>query len=1100
MDKKQVKTVLTGDFSGIDNFIENIIYPIFGEECFEKKDVPEQLVTSESKAAADIANVSSILNVGTISNIKSEDIELFDVTLKNTSDISRSRVGIQRLIRSALSQYSHAFIVFHYKDCENKEWRFSYLHKEGTLKNTTSAKRYTYVFGNEHNPRTATERFEILANSQKTDEDLMEAFSVEALSLEFFSKYEEHYNRFVNYLIVTPAMQRSFKNVLKNYNGMDDAQGTLEIYKTKYKPLRDYVKKMMGRIVFMYFLERKGWLAGNKSYMKELYSTSNEKIKNDFLDNVLEPLFFGVLNTPKNARKSVFEDNGWNINFVPNAMELPYLNGGLFEQDEIDKCDSKFPKEYFEELFQFFSEYNFTVDENDPNDEEMGIDPEMLSVIFESLLEDNKGKGAFYTPKPEVQYMCREALIFFLHEKTKIKESVVRRFVENTDDQVLPEEIEKNKMSILRYLQGIKVCDPAIGSGAFPMGMLNLLVRVRLALCPVKNKNSNEIVELKKSIIQNNIYGVDIEKGAIDIARLRFWLSIVVDCKCDYSNAEPLPNFDYKFMEGNSLIPTFGGVFVNLDVANNKVARGNVHSAGTIVKKNLDTLQELRHDYYASFGKDKYRKEIEIKELTLDTVKEFFEAEQYGLSESRCESANLFGETANKKSKKREQIEKQYKEVCDILKKVNDKISTLRDNSIPLYDRAKIDIGFFDWKVCFSEVMENGGFDIVIGNPPYIDSELMTKIMPELRELYTQHYKSAKGNWDIYIPFYELGMNLASEKGCVVFITPNKWVSIGYGQALRELYFNNFYKVCDCSQVKVFEAGNEPLVCCFSKENVDSIVVDRAQDNALFEKFGEVPKSIISCNKLGVVLSPYINILCKMDSNKCRVKNFSEAENPFTTAEAYDLIDLLKDDCTLRKNSVKLINTGTIDPYVSLWGVKTTAYLKNKYEYPIADMSLFEKKFPKRTRQVQIPKLIITGMRYFEVFYDESGKYIAGKSTIIIPEKNQNDSLFLLGLLNSSVISFYINQSYSTLGIGGGINFSPDLVDELPVPDSYESIKKNVIEFVKKILETKNKSIDADVSQFQEKIDEIFYTAFKLKEPEIKMINATLKKKKDKQN
>lgn len=1088
MDKKQVKTVLTGDFSGIDNFIENIIYPIFGEECFEKKDAPEQLVTSESKAAADIANVSSILNVGTISNIKSEDIELFDVTLKNTSDISRSRVGIQRLIRSALSQYSHAFIVFHYKDCENKEWRFSYLHKEGTLKNTTSAKRYTYVFGNEHNPRTATERFEILANSKKTDDDLTNAFSVEALSLEFFSKYEEQYNKFVNYLIVTPAMQRSFKNILKKSDDTADDRETIEIYKTKYKPLRDYVKKMMGRLVFMYFLERKGWLAANKTYMKELFQKSSEDVKSDFLDKVLEPLFFGVLNTAKSMRKKVFDENGWDIRKVPNAMELPYLNGGLFEQDELDKCESKFPKEYFDELFHFFSEYNFTVDENDPNDEEMGIDPEMLSIIFESLLEDNKGKGAFYTRKQIVKRMCQEALITFLVNKTGINEKIIRNFIENTDEENLPDEIEKNKASIIKYLQNIKVCDPAIGSGAFPMGMLNLLVKVRLALTPLKNKNSDEVVELKKKIIQNNIYGVDIEKGAIDIARLRFWLSIVVDSKCTGDEIQPLPNFDYKFIQGNSLVPTFDGHYVNLDVGNNKVAEGSRLSAGSIVKRNLRTLQDLRSDYYGSFGKDKYKKEIEIKEMTLDTVKAIFDAELNVLGESRFGTGNLFGEGNGKKNKKQELLEKQYNEVSGVLKKINEKIQILRDISIPLSDRAKIDICFFDWSICFSEVMENGGFDIVIGNPPYIDSEHMTAIMPTMRELYAKKYQVAKGNWDIYVLFFELALKLVDNFGTLSFIVPNKVVSIDYAEALRVLlskttsavFIRDFSRVKEC-----FAASVYPCCLTFTKKERKNVFVAKMSSLENEEYSNMITKKqFFSLSNWNCWLGDgeEVNVMKSLiTKTTSRIGDTFRVESAATVNEAYEVKKILLDEPKFSDKYFKLINSGTIDRYVSLWGVKKTQYIKDSYMNPVVERDVVKKVLPGRYEIACLPKLIVASMtKNLEVFHD-SGDYIAGKSTTCVLHDSKDELNIVLGFLNSKLASFWLIRNYNTQAMSGeAINISKGIIEQLPYPPLTDKQREQISDIVKDICKMKQKDSSTATHSLEEKIDDIIFDAYEL--------------------
>ena len=300
------------------------------------------------------------------------------------------------------------------------------------------------------------------------------------------------------------------------------------------KKIRDYIKKMMGRITFLHFLQRKGWMCGDLNYMQNLFQRSSHQ--DDYLDAVLEPLFFGILNTKPEQREALFEKYSWDKTLLAEWSDIPYLNGGLFERDENDEPESKFPAEYFERLFNFFSEYNFTIDENDPNDAEVGVDPEMLGKIFENLLEDNKDKGAFYTPKEIVRYMCQESLIAYLETNTSIAKEKIRNFVLSPEDGIA-DISEKWRCSLIKALENVKICDPAIGSGAFPMGLLNELLKCREALVETSTlwrlneseKPKYNRAEIKKSIIQNNIYGVDIEKGAVDIARLRFWLSIVVD-------------------------------------------------------------------------------------------------------------------------------------------------------------------------------------------------------------------------------------------------------------------------------------------------------------------------------------------------------------------------------------------------------------------------------------------------------------------------------------------------------------------------------------------------------------------------------------------
>ena len=347
-------------------------------------------------------------------------------------------------------------------------------------------------------------------------------------------------------------------------------------------------------------------MCGDLNYMQNLFERSAHQ--DDYLDYVLEPLFFGILNTKPEERESVFDDYLWDKSLLTEWNEIPYLNGGLFERDENDEPESKFPAELFRRLFNFFSEYNFTIDENDPNDAEVGVDPEMLGKIFENLLEDNKDKGAFYTPKEIVRYMCQESLIAYLDTATSIAADKIRKFVITPEEGVF--DIPENKKAkLLDALKDVKICDPAIGSGAFPMGLLNELLRCREALSATTTFNfqfstfNSTRSQLKKSIIQNNIYGVDIEKGAVDIARLRFWLSIVVD----EDTPSPLPNLDYKIMQGNSLIESYKG----LDLSKLTYAKksGGPISQYSIFEDDTKQLQrevtQLLTQYYSCSDHDK---------------------------------------------------------------------------------------------------------------------------------------------------------------------------------------------------------------------------------------------------------------------------------------------------------------------------------------------------------------------------------------------------------------------------------------------------------------------------------------------------------------
>ena len=547
--------------------------------------------------------------LGNIQTSDSYRIGLFHYNIKQGS-VANKRVGLRKLVKTFINpqwgEFDAALVVFNEIQSQSpnpvpeKYWRLSFI---CDIKDeATSAKRYTYVFGSkELLYKTPIDRFIFLKDKGISFENLKKAFSVEALSDEFFDKYREQYANFIQYItgkrFVKSGSKWEEKNVATPNHKFMQAFGNDE------KKIRDYIKKMMGRITFLHFLQRKGWMCGDLNYMQNLFQRSSHQ--DDYLDAVLEPLFFGILNTKPEQREALFERYSWDKSLLAEWSDIPYLNGGLFERDENDEPESKFPAEYFERLFNFFSEYNFTIDENDPNDAEVGVDPEMLGKIFENLLEDNKDKGAFYTPKEIVRYMCQESLIAYLETNTSIAKEKIRNFVLSPEEGIA-DISEKWRCSLIKALENVKICDPAIGSGAFPMGLLNELLKCREALSTFNFQFStfnSTRSQLKKSIIQNNIYGVDIEKGAVDIARLRFWLSIVVD----EEKASPLPNLDYKIMQGNSLIESYKG----LDLSKLTYAKksGGPISQYSIFEDDTKQLQrevtQLLTQYYSCSDHDK---------------------------------------------------------------------------------------------------------------------------------------------------------------------------------------------------------------------------------------------------------------------------------------------------------------------------------------------------------------------------------------------------------------------------------------------------------------------------------------------------------------
>ncbi len=778
--KNRFAQVFENDYQGYDYFIENVVNPIFtGDDAYEPLPVPEEFLTDEKRQRANESGILSILKVGTVD--AEEPVDLYDITLSDRKELQYNRVGIQQFIRSELFSFTNAFMLFHNETPEGKDWRFSYAYKETTQKSMTSAKRYTYLFGKNHRARTASERFAKLAGEDKNTQNLLNAFSVEALSKDFFNEYKNQYNLFCKFISEHKNNPEFFGSKMAYWED---------------KSLRDYVKKMMGRITFIYFLQRKGWINGDMQYMQNAFQKSPHQ--DDYLDMFLEPLFFGVLNTKPKDRKTLFEKEGWDLSLLKEWKDVPYLNGGLFERDEHDQPKSKFPAEMFKNLFDFYARYNFTIDENDPDDAEVGVDPEMLGHIFENLLEDNKDKGAFYTPKEIVQYMCRESLIAYLtncaeentghkypHEQT---EASVRMLVQ-TPEQIVPKMSHRQKEDFGKALREVKICDPAIGSGAFPMGLLNELVRLRISIGAWADK-ANDIAALKREIIQNNIYGVDIEKGAVDIARLRFWLSLVVD----EIEPEPLPNLDYKIMCGNSLIHRFA-----LDVSFKDVFSDYNKQHKT--KYTLEDYKKWVADYLNTTDhtkKEDFRKRIEEVKFSFRselTKKEVSKEQKLKKKINDIETANLFGLDQEQKK----QILELKKQLTDLEKKHQDIVNNV------VYENA------FEWRFEFPALLDDDGnfmgFDIVIGNPPY-----GAKTSNSDKEYYKQKYycttshpkQCLKGSTDTFAVFIELGHSVLCQSGNLAFIVP---MSVGSSDAMTSL---QSIIESTCSEIRVSSYSNRP--------------------------------------------------------------------------------------------------------------------------------------------------------------------------------------------------------------------------------------------------------------------------------------------------
>ena len=1003
--KEILKDIFTKPYQGKSFVLDSLLKPLLGDYKPSNEDI---LHNSERKKLAENANVKAITRIAEF-ELEDTTLQVFDITLSSHSKIKYSKVNIQKVVRSIMDVYTGAIMFFHYENNEG-DWRISFVEKEDSQKNTTSAKRYTFLVGENHPATTITQRFVTLRGKEKSVEAIRDAFSVEALSEEFFTKYKSHYEDFVQYISGKRFVKEKGKWVEKSIG--QPSEEYISIFEENDKSVRDFVKKMLGRIVFLHFLQKKKWLCDDENYLQNLFKKSE---KSNYLESVLEPLFFGVLNTKSEDRKVLFENENWDLSLLKEWENVPYLNGGLFEKDELDKKTVVFPENLFSDLFDFFSQYNFTIDENDPNDSEVGIDPEMLGKIFENLLEDNKDKGAFYTPKEIVQYMCRESLIAYLCEKHKDDEEGIRSLVEHH----ITDWNEDTRKKILNFLKDVKICDPAIGSGAFPMGLLNELYQCRLALGEEKSVN------IKKEIIQNNIYGVDIEKGAVDIARLRFWLALVVEEEV----AEPLPNLDYKIMQGNSLLESYQGV----DLSN-------------LIKRKKDTQET----------------QMNIFDQLLDAS--CFELSEYIKEYFNCTNSDIKKELRQKIDENiRQQIEEEY--YID-LSNIN-----LSANS-----------HFFLWHTYFGDVFNranksDNGFDIVIGNPPY---GYRTTLSKEEKKYFREDLDIDFKSGDSAELFLKISLNkLVNTNGILSFIIPKKSF---YGEAWEDTrlnYWGRYQFLYALDTGKSFEnVLLEAVVFGLKKSMQNNLAVKLGflQKNGKIKEFkAKNYQSILSVvNTIQIYSVLYKDIYDKIEYYRLNERVTGNLGLAIGT-------DFYSDEI----KEYKLLKG--ID--VTRYQVRNYRYLNNqdklsfeKYKQFLKPKIICQRLVAHITKPIPHLKLAAT--------FDNEGVLITNTLTSFELPK-QIDEKFFVGFLNSKFLGWYAYNFIYCQAIRG-MDLYTFYIKQFPLPNVSNEKQYIVALLVQEILSAKEENSNADTSNLENEIDILVYKMFNLTFDEVKVIDPNI--------
>lgn len=772
--------------------------------------------------------------------------------------IGRERPVVNRLLQN------HQYALFLFSDIERENWHFVNVKYDDDVSKRRLFRRITV--GPDERLRTAIERLSMLDLEAirpglaeippleiQTRHD--EAFDVEAVTKEFYKTYKVF-----------------FQWIVKTIGQNKDKRKT-----------HAFTQQLLNRLMFIYFIQklcqgeenRKYWLNNDPFYLKNLWNRyqKNNWGKDKFYSLFLEGLFFYAFN-----KNYGLHNLGLPKEVANEYANMPYLNGGLFSKEsELDNIGFFIPDIIFEKLFNpdqclkdkegklhygLLEHYNFTVREDTPLDVEVAVDPVMLGKVYESLVnEEERGRaGIFYTQPAELNFMCRSALTEYLDGKIPLSKAEIIHLVNEIDN---PESIPESpaiSLTVLREsLENLRIVDPACGSGAFLVTMLNILVQLHSYIAFQSGSEPNTF-QLKKEIISNNLFGVDIKEWACRVAELRLWLSLIIETEgkfIDLYTRPLLPNLSFKIRCGDSLVEEIAGKSISL--------RGEFSHIGSGLRRKIDELLDVKKNYFDN-RLDKTAGELRIKKMQDELFKKIISDKiteiDASISTLKFTKPEQQRELFAKTEEQQELFEKDEKE-----RKIKDemeirRLSQEKDTLVSIYTQGK---GKFFWDIDFAEVFTKGGFDIVIGNPPYVRQEkiapqdlLPEEITPEIKRKYKEQlFRSVQTQWgswlkiekraDLYIYFYLHGLSLLNPNGIFCFITSNSWLDVGYGAGLQEFLLRNIKTklICDNLAKRSFaESDVNTIITLFQrpdkKEKLDSGLVKFV---AFKKPFGEVINS-----------------------------------------------------------------------------------------------------------------------------------------------------------------------------------------------------------------------------------------------------------------
>ena len=979
------------------------------------------------------------------------DLTVFEVILNEGAQNRRVTITQEmfRILRGLA--INNAIVAFSNADRHN--YRFSLLTSkyefdgEKVVKVLSNPRRYSYSLGYGTKTKTA---YDFLIGKGKVNslDELINRFSVEVVNKQFYNEIALAFTK----LVGGQRDGKSFEKELNLYGVTDQ---------NKYA---EFAVRLIGRIVFCWFLKEKKSENGIPLIPEDMLSVNEINARNNYYHDVLEPLFFELLNTNQPRRKGKYGKEEL-------YMQIPYLNGGLFSPHADDQYKFShelqsgqyglvtIPNSWFEDFYKLLGEYNFTVDENTSYDIELSIDPEMLGRIFENLLAEinpetgenaKKSTGSFYTPRDIVDYMVDSSILEYLKTKTGIDEARLRALISySKEDDKLAAFSMSEKKALINALYTVTVLDPACGSGAFPIGMLQKIVYMLQEIDPEANLwfdkamenvsylirrefekkfNAGSLDYIRKlSVIQNSIFGVDIQPIAVEIARLRCFLSLVIEEKV-YDN-EPnrginaLPNLDFKFIIANTLVTLPHDSDVNKEIQSNQLSIFESQD-------HISQLRAVREEYFsANDAESKNELKLEFSEI----------------------QKAMFQETLD-----------------------NKKLASRRYQAL------------FQWKPFSNEITDwfdpewmfgvKDGFDIVIGNPPYVS---VKGIPTKHKERFRRIFRSAQGRFNLFTLMIEKGKSLLKSKGILVYIQPEGlFTNIEYRHIRKILLEEGRIQKVVLFDKRVFEAAVDTAILVYSNSR---------DTNNQIQIYKNLQQFIISLEADEIKGDEYL-IQVSLNENNKEIINKLEQSNAYPFGDLIEVQQGIiysgapKDEIFSNDIKSNLFKKCLDGRDVLRWYINWHSKKENKYiEY--------SKKLhrPREERLFLAKEKMLLPRKSTKINcgYDDQQYYALNTAYICLLRpiyENKVALKYILGLMNSSLMNYYYQNKYLGWQITiPALNSMPIVIDQ--------ELHDRVVSIVDEILNNCGNSID----NLERELNYVVYKIYGLTEDEIAIVEATIK-------